>query len=89
MENEYFRTTKDEDGNKVYIIKDSNEFYDIDITGSVLGVNKYGFVENVFTKESIEKMEHYCKEVDTTKNIYDLKMELRNRTLNTLIGMIF
>lgn len=88
FENEYFKTIKDGESFKTCILKDLNKFYDIDLTGSVLSVNQYGIIQNKFTDKAIKGINYYCKEIDTTKHVEDLKIELRNRTMNTLMGMI-
>lgn len=84
FKNEYFKSEKMEDGSTVVtVLKDKNRFYEVDMEGCKLITNKYGFIADEFTKEAMSKIESISEDIE---RIETLKLELRNRTLNTLLS---
>lgn len=89
LKNEYFKSEKMDDGSTVVsVLNDPNHFFGIDTTGSKLITDKNGFISDLYAEETLHQINLYCKNEDVNMNEYELKMELRCRTLNFFISMV-
>lgn len=86
FENEYFKSEKIDGSIIVTILEDKSNFFDVDMSGCKLITNASGFIQDEFTDKSLHNMYKYCNENKASKK--ELKLELRNRQLNTLMGML-
>ncbi len=88
FENEYFKSEKKDDGTIIVtVLKDINEFFEINLEGCKFITNKFGFIKDEFTDRATDEIKKYCK-IDTSYCEQTLKTELRCRTLNTLMSML-
>lgn len=90
FKNDFFKSERlHDDSIAITILKDENKFFGINLEGCKLITNKDGYIEDIFSDNSIKAMHKYLSTHDNIFNSYDkLKIELRNRTLNVLISHI-
>lgn len=87
FKNTFFKSERLCDGSTVVtVLNDNDKFLGIDISLSKLITNKEGFIADIFTTDASEAIKKYSNETGISE--YDIKIELRNRTLNRLMGML-